>query len=74
MVIVGISQAASMSSQRADRLSRADFDELVDRYQAPLLRFLYGLIHDPESRLPTCARTRSCRRSGQPRGSKVSST
>src|SRR5262249_38925545 len=59
VVVVGISQALRglPSARRADRLTRADFDQLVDQYQRPLLRFLYGLVHDPELAADLCQDT-----------------
>jgi RNA polymerase sigma-70 factor (ECF subfamily) len=36
---------------------RADFDQLVEQYQAPLLRFLYGIVHDPELAADLCQET-----------------
>lgn len=57
-MIVGISQALrSPSTRHADRLTRADFDALVEQFQAPLLRFLYGLVHDPELAADLCQET-----------------
>jgi RNA polymerase sigma-70 factor (ECF subfamily) len=56
---VGISQALGSlpSARRADRLTRADFDLLVEQYERPLLRFLYGLVHDPELAADLCQDT-----------------
>jgi RNA polymerase sigma-70 factor (ECF subfamily) len=56
---VGISQALGSvpSARGADRLTRAAFDELVEQYQRPLLRFLYGLVHDPELAADLCQDT-----------------
>lgn len=34
-----------------------DFDALVDHYQRPLLRFLYGVVHDHEQALDLCQDT-----------------
>lgn len=50
---------ASMASDReaAEPLSRAAFDQLVAEYEAPLLRFLYGLVHDPEQAADLCQET-----------------
>ena len=45
------------SDDPAERLGRAAFDELVQRYQAPLARFLYGLVHDPEQAADLCQET-----------------
>lgn len=58
-MVVGISQALSSvpPARRADRLTRADFDLLVEQYQRPLLRFLYGLVHDPELAADLCQDT-----------------
>ena len=58
-MVVGISQALGSlpSARRADRLTRADFDQLVEQYQRPLLRFLYGLVHDPELAADLCQDT-----------------
>ncbi len=58
-MVVGISQAlGSLPSARgAERLTRADFDQLVEQYQRPLLRFLYGLVHDPELAADLCQDT-----------------
>ena len=58
-MVVGISQAlGSLPSARgAARLSRADFDLLVEQYERPLLRFLYGLVHDPELAADLCQDT-----------------
>ncbi len=49
--------ASMASDDPAERLSRAAFDELVQRYQAPLARFLYGLVHDPEQAADLCQDT-----------------
>jgi RNA polymerase sigma-70 factor (ECF subfamily) len=58
-VIVGISQAVTSlpSGWRADRLTRAEFDDLVVHFQPPLVRFLYGLVHDPELAADLCQDT-----------------
>ncbi|MBV9133125.1 MAG: RNA polymerase sigma factor [Chloroflexi bacterium] len=56
-MIVGISHVASLPTPRAGQLSRADFDQLVQDYQAPLLRFLTGLLHDPEVAADLCQDT-----------------
>jgi RNA polymerase sigma factor (sigma-70 family) len=45
------------SDDPAERVGRAAFDELVQRYQAPLARFLYGLVHDPEQSADLCQET-----------------
>src|SRR5437762_10733826 len=45
------------SDERAERLGRAAFDEIVLRYQAPLARFLYGIVHDPEQAADLCQET-----------------
>jgi RNA polymerase sigma-70 factor (ECF subfamily) len=60
VVIVRAYQAvATLSSgDRADpRPARVAFDELVERYQGPLLRFLYGLVHDSELAADLCQET-----------------
>ena len=57
-MIVGISHAAaSLPTPREGELGRADFDQLVRDYQAPLLRFLSGLLHDPELAADLCQET-----------------
>ncbi len=58
-MVVGISQALGglPSARGADRLTRADFDQLVEQYQRPLLRFLYGLVRDPELAADLCQDT-----------------
>jgi RNA polymerase sigma-70 factor (ECF subfamily) len=58
-VIVGISRVAATApaQQQADLLCRADFDALVEEFQSPLLRFLYGLLHDPELAADLCQET-----------------
>jgi RNA polymerase sigma-70 factor (ECF subfamily) len=49
--------AMANAEERAEPLNRAEFDELVQRYQAPLARFLYGLVHDPEQAADLCQET-----------------
>ena len=58
-MLVGISQATTSlpATRGAERLTRADFDDLVTQYQAPLRRFLYGLLHDPELAADLCQDT-----------------
>jgi RNA polymerase sigma-70 factor (ECF subfamily) len=60
VVIVGAYQAvATLSSEdRADaRPARVAFDDLVERYQSPLHRFLYGLVQDSELAADLCQET-----------------
>jgi RNA polymerase sigma-70 factor, ECF subfamily len=57
-VIVGVSHArASLPTPIEGQLTRADFDRLVQEFQAPLLRFLTGLLHDPELAADLCQET-----------------
>jgi RNA polymerase sigma-70 factor (ECF subfamily) len=49
--------AMGHADDRAEPLSRAAFDDLVQRYQSPLARFLYGLVHDPEQAADLCQET-----------------
>jgi RNA polymerase sigma-70 factor (ECF subfamily) len=59
-VIVHADQAvATLSSEdRTDpRPARVAFDELVERYQSPLRRFLYGLVQDSELAADLCQET-----------------
>src|SRR5215831_19883518 len=46
------------SGDRADaRPARVAFEELVERYQSPLRRFLYGLVQDYELAADLCQET-----------------
>jgi RNA polymerase sigma-70 factor, ECF subfamily len=45
---VGQVVATMPLEDRADRPTLAAFDEVVERYQSPLRRFLYGLVQDFE--------------------------
>ena len=56
-MVVGISQALSSLPSAHERLTRADFDELVMHYQRPLLRFLCGMVHDAELAADLCQDT-----------------
>ena len=59
-MIVHADQAVAMlsSGDRADvRPARVAFDELVERYQSPLRRFLYGLVQDSELAADLCQET-----------------
>jgi RNA polymerase sigma-70 factor (ECF subfamily) len=59
-VIVRADQAVAMlsSEDRAGpRPARVPFDELVERYQSPLRRFLYGLVQDSELAADLCQET-----------------
>lgn len=59
-MIVGADQAVAILSaeDRADsRPTLAGFDELVERYQSPLRRFLYGLVQDYELAADLCQET-----------------
>jgi RNA polymerase sigma-70 factor (ECF subfamily) len=58
-VIVRADQVALLSAEdRADsRPTLAAFDELVERYQGPLRRFLYGLVQDHELAADLCQET-----------------
>ena len=50
--------AATMPLEfRAEGESRAAFDEVVERYQSPLRRFLYGLVQDSELAADLCQET-----------------
>src|ERR1700680_1915645 len=42
---------------RAARPTLAAFDEVVERYQSPLRRFLYGLVQDSELAADLCQDT-----------------
>jgi RNA polymerase sigma-70 factor (ECF subfamily) len=42
---------------RADRPTLAAFDEVIERYQSPLRRFLYGLVQDHELAADLCQET-----------------
>jgi RNA polymerase sigma-70 factor, ECF subfamily len=54
----GRAVAAMSSEPRADlRPTLAAFDEVVERYQNPLRRFLYGLVHDHELASDLCQET-----------------
>ena len=44
-------------AERVDRLTRANFDDLVAQYEKPLLRFLYAMVHDPELAADLCQDT-----------------
>jgi RNA polymerase sigma-70 factor (ECF subfamily) len=60
VVIVRAYQAvATLSSEdRADaRPAHVAFDDLVERYQTPLRRFLYGLVQDSELAADLCQET-----------------
>ena len=59
-MIVRADQAMAIvsSGDRADtRPVRVAFDELVERYQSPLRRFLYGLVQDSELAADLCQET-----------------
>jgi RNA polymerase sigma-70 factor, ECF subfamily len=56
-VVVSISQALSSLPAAHERLTRADFDDLVAHYERPLLRFLCGMLHDPELAADLCQDT-----------------
>ena len=56
------------SAFRATSPRTLNFEELVQRYQGPLLRFLYGLVGDRELAADLC-QERSCPRSERPSGS-----
>jgi RNA polymerase sigma-70 factor (ECF subfamily) len=59
-VIVRADQAVAIlsSEDRADqRPALVAFDELVERYQSPLRRFLYGLVQDYELAADLCQET-----------------
>jgi RNA polymerase sigma-70 factor, ECF subfamily len=59
-VIVHADQAVAIvsSEDRADqRAALVTFDELVERYQSPLRRFLFGLVQDYELAADLCQET-----------------
>ena len=59
MIVHADQAAATLSSgDRTDpRPARVAFDELVERYQSPLRRFLYGLVQDSELAADLCQET-----------------
>lgn len=54
---VGQVAATMPLEDRADRPTLAAFDEVVERYQSPLRRFLYGLVQDHELAADLCQDT-----------------
>jgi RNA polymerase sigma-70 factor (ECF subfamily) len=56
-VIVHADQAATTVSAEDRADSRPTLDELVERYQSPLRRFLYGLVQDYELAADLCQET-----------------
>jgi RNA polymerase sigma-70 factor (ECF subfamily) len=49
--------ATTSAHERTEPFSRAAFDDLVQRYQAPLARFLYGMLHDADQAADLCQET-----------------
>ena len=59
MIVHADQAVATLSSEdRTDaQPARVAFDELVERYQSPLRRFLYGLVQDSELAADLCQET-----------------
>jgi RNA polymerase sigma-70 factor, ECF subfamily len=68
-VIVRVGQAVATMplEHRAERASLAAFDQVVERYQGPLRRFLYGLVQDSELAADLCQETFLSAYRAQPR-------